>query len=300
MSDLIGSIITDCADDHTRSRQELRFKDFFGIAPTFVGVTSDMPDLEAGGVLLDQLEVLTQMPLARNHEAIILLNVAPRGGESQKKWDNGTPFCYFRVDNVLIVGAFGGQCLSLAKKFGVIDHVELMDIPTVTRAAVEWGDLTPAQAERINHTQFRSLEFLPLVAYWLWQKKPVPSVAESLDHLPNPNNLIWSIDNFGNAKTTLTAEDIDFAPGKLVTVPTGGVISCYRRLADVPKGDSALIVGSSGYKNHRFLELVVQWEDGGFKKSSSAASRYGLHVGSEVLYLGEIKNQLLERAFQTA
>lgn len=41
--------------------------------------------------------------------------------------------------------------------------------------------------------------------------------------------------------------------------------------------------GSSGYRQNRFLEIVVQWRDDGFHGSDSAATRHNLTVGSIVL-----------------
>ena len=73
MSDITGTIITDCHDDPTRSRQELRFTALFGVKPTFVGVES-YSAIQAAGSLVDVLNVLTQFPLAdKKRENIILL-----------------------------------------------------------------------------------------------------------------------------------------------------------------------------------------------------------------------------------
>ncbi|HMI09458.1 MAG TPA: hypothetical protein VK497_03625 [Candidatus Saccharimonadales bacterium] len=284
MSQIIGSIITDCADDNARARQELRFASLFGVKPTFLGVRAVAPDVEAAGNLIDQLGALTNLPASASHnEAIILVNVAPRGDKVKKKWNNGTPFCYFRIGNVLVVSTYAGRALSLAQEYGLVKSVELLDMPTVTAAAVKWGEITQNQAERINHTQFRSLEFLPLVAYWLTQKKPVPSKTQVLEEQHDIHGKVWCIDNFGNAKTTLRPEDIDFTEGKALALADGKLATCYRRLADVPKDTTALVIGSSGYQSNRFLEVVVQWQDNGFHGSDSAKIRHNLSVGSTVL-----------------
>jgi hypothetical protein len=55
---LIGSIITDCADDNARARQELRFSTLFGTQPSFLGVSS-YNSIEAAGNLVEQLDVLS-------------------------------------------------------------------------------------------------------------------------------------------------------------------------------------------------------------------------------------------------
>jgi hypothetical protein len=276
MPNIIGTIITDCADANAQARQELRFDTLFGVKPTFLGVGSYSP-FEAAGNLIEQLDVLTNFPLSdKDRQNVVLVNVAPRGEDVQKKWDNGTPFCYFRTGNTLVASTYEGQSLALARDFGVVDTVELFDIPTVTAAAVEWGDLTPEQAERINHTQFRSLEFLPLVAYWVWQGKPVPSTPQSLAELPSAKGKAWFIDNFDNVKTTLLPEDVAFEDGKQVTLSNGRTATCYTRLTDVPQNATALTIGSSGYGEHRFLEVVIGHR-------GKAATEHGFTIGASIL-----------------
>jgi len=284
MPNTIGSIITDCADNNARARQELRFSSLFGAKPTFLGVGAKAPDLEAAGNLLDQLDALTNLPVsAESTERIILVNVAPRGEKVKQKWENGTPFCYVRVGDILIVSTYAGRALHLLKKRSLADSVELLDVPTVTTAAVEWGELTKEQAAHINNTQFRSYEFLPLAAYWVSQGKDVPSTTQPIEDEQDTDGKVWCVDRFGNAKTTLVASDVGFEEGKPVTLSDGQTATCHRRLADVPKNESALVIGSSGYGNDRFIEVVVQWHDDGFRGSDSAASRHGLEVGSPVL-----------------
>jgi len=276
MTTVIGTIINDCADGSARTRQELRFDTLFGVKPTFLGVGSYSP-IEAAGNLVDQLDVLTKFPLAdKSRENIVLVNIAPRAEDIKQKWDNGTPFCYFRIDNTLVVSTYEGHCLALARDLGIISDVQLLDVPTATAAAVEWGDLSAKEAEKINHSQFRSLEFLPLVAYWLWKGKPVPSKQQSLVELPSPKGQVWQIDNFSNVKTTLLPEDVGFEQGKQITLHNGEVATCYRRLADVPKGVTALTIGSSGYGAHRFLEVVIG-------DCGKAGSVHGFAIGSPVL-----------------
>jgi hypothetical protein len=276
MSAIIGTIITDCADPNAQARQELRFDSLFGVKPTFLGVGSYSP-VEAAGNLIEQLDVLINFPVSdKTRQNIVLVNVAPRGEDVQKKWDNGTPFCYFKVGQTLVASTYEGHCLALARDFGIVDTVELFDIPTVTAAAVEWGELTPEEAERINQTQFRSLEFLPLVAYWLWQGKPVPSTPQSLAELPSSKGKAWFIDNFDNVKTTILPEDIAFSDGKQVQLEGGIEATCYSRLADVPQNVTALTVGSSGYGYHRFLEVVIGHR-------GRAASELGITIGASLL-----------------
>lgn len=284
MSRIIGSIITDCADSNARTRQELRFASLFNVTPSFIGVGAKAPDVEAGGNLIDQLGTLNNTPASvTDVTPIILVNVAPRGDKVRKKWNNGTPFCYVRINGMLVVSTYAGRALSLLKEFGLAETVEVMDIPTVVAAAVEWGELTQEQADHIANTQFRSLEFLPLAAYWLTQGRDVPSETHPIETDEDIRGKVWCIDSFGNAKTTLTESDISFEEGKKVTLADGSEATCHRRLADVPKDESALVVGSSGLDAGRFLELVVQWRDDGFHGSDSAMSRHNLSVGSTIL-----------------
>jgi hypothetical protein len=175
-----------------------------------------------------------------------------------------------------VVSTYEGHCLALARDFGIVNEVELVDVPTVTAAAVAWGDLSAAEAEKINNTQFRSLEFLPLVAYWLWQGKPVPSQKRSLVELPGVKGQVWLVDNFDDVKTTLLPKGVDFKQGKSVTLANGETAICYRRLADVPKGVTALTIGSSGYGRHRLLEVAIGHR-------GRAGSLHGFRVGSPVL-----------------
>lgn len=276
MGKLLGSIITDCADDNARARQELRFKSLFGVMPSFLGVSS-YNSIEAAGNLVEQLDILTNFPLAKNApDSVLLVNVAPRSGDIKKKWENGTPFCMFRTGRTLVASTYEGHCLALARDLGITDSVELFDIPTVMKAAVEWGELTKDEAKRIVNTQFRSLEFLPLVAYWAWQGRAVPSTTQPLNELPSASGQAWFIDNFGNVKTTLTEKNIKFEEGSEVTLANGTTATCYRRLADVPSGAVALTIGSSGYGTDRFLEVVIG-------QTGRASERLGLTVGSPIL-----------------
>ncbi len=276
MSSLVGSIITDCADDNARARQELRFKALFGVQPSFLGVSS-YNSIEAAGNLVEQLDVLSNFPLAnKTDEAIVLVNVAPRSGDIKKKWENGTPFCAFRTGKTLVVSTYEGHCLALVRDLGIAESVQLFDIPTVMKAAIAWGEVTEQEATRIINTQFRSLEFLQLVAYWLWQKRDVPSTSQPLSGLPSANGQAWFIDNFGNVKTTLTEADIDFEEGKEVMLSNDVPAICYRRLADVPSGQVALTIGSSGYAAQRFVEVVIG-------QTGQASERLSLTVGSPIL-----------------
>jgi len=277
MTKITGTIINDCADHNARVRQELRFESLFGVKPAFLGVGSYVP-VEAAGNLLDTLDILINFPLANTtRQNIVLVNVAPRHRSQQSAWDNGTPFCYFWLGKTLVVSTYEGETLALLRDLEIVQEVRLLDAQTVTAAATQWGDLTPAQAAKITHSQFRSLEFIPLVAYWLWQGKPVPSQSQTLKDLPSAKGAVWLVDNFDDVKTTLLPEDIQFAQGKQVKLANGQTDTCYRRLVDVPAGETALTIGSSGYGTHRFVEVVIG-------HCGRASTEHSLQVGDSVLW----------------
>jgi len=276
-----GVIITDCYDDNARGRQQTRFMGLFGVMPTFLSVTAPTSHLEAGGIqatghLIDQLDAALSLPKShQGGKTVILMNVATRGEDVRKRWNNGTPFCYAWVGDVLVASTFDGPGLGLARDMGLITEVNVMDIPTVMKAAMEWGELTEAEAYRIEHTQFRSYEFLPLAARWIYEGRDVPAEKHNLEHINSMAGHIWFIDNFGNAKTSLLPEQIGFEEGKEFKLASGKTAVCHRRLADVPHGTVALTVGSSGYQDRRFIEIAIQ--------RGNAAKTLELAIGDEVL-----------------
>jgi S-adenosylmethionine hydrolase len=68
---------------------------------------------------------------------------------------------------------------------------------------------------------------------------------------------VWLVDNFGNCKTTILPEEIGFEEGKKIQTRFG-MATQYRQLRSVPDGELALTIGSSGYGENRFVELVIQ------------------------------------------
>jgi S-adenosylmethionine hydrolase len=132
-------------------------------------------------------------------------------------------------------------------------------------------DIYPGQVEYIINTQFRSFEFLPRVAKWIWEKIELPVENMMIDEVEDIEGQIWWVDNFGNCKTTFLPEEIGFEVGKEIQFKNLPAVKCYAKLKDVPNGDPALVVGSSGIEGKRFVEFLVQ--------GSSAANNYGLKVG---------------------
>lgn len=251
------TVITDCRDGNAKVRQETRYGMLFpGANIAFTGVTSD---IEAAGNLVDVLDA------AGDTEGVIAVNVAPRHGRA-KKWANGTPFGYVWVGKVLVVCTIDGETLSLLKKFGLADSVEVTDIRTVLTFAGYPADIV----EHAAQSQFRSFDYLPRLAHIVWQHRDaVPSERLPFAEIPDAAPGVWWIDSFGNCKTTLLPDDIGFEAGmpkEIVLNKLAIHATCYRQLREVPDYQTGLITGSSGYGDRRFLELVVQ--------GSSAAEHY--------------------------
>jgi hypothetical protein len=249
------TIINDCRDANAAGRQATRAAALFGAPVHLVGVSSD---LEAAGNVVDVLDA------AGGAEGVVLVNVAPRHGAA-KKWPNGTPFGWFRSGRTLVAASIDGLTLSLAKKLGIADAVNVLDIPTVIAQAVTDGLIGRRDGERVVATQFRSFEFLPRAAAWIASGADVPSERMDASEVPDAPPAVWWIDNFGNCKTTLLE-------GEEAGLP----FPRYPRLKDVPDGGAALIVGSSGFGDRRFLELVVQ----GGNAARELGVRSGLLTGS--------------------
>ena len=259
------SIITDCRDDNARVRQETRYAHLF--PQTHVSFIGAETDVEAAGNVIDVLDASDNAP------GVIAVNCAPRHGRA-KKWKNGSPFGYAWVENKLIVGTVDGYCFSLLKQFGLIEHVHVTDIET----ALAHGEYTPEQIHVATHTQFRSLNYLPRLAQIVWEKNDLPADILSNAEIPEIPSLVWWIDSFSNVKTTQTKASMNFVSGetRTVTLSDGTQISvpCVERLADVPDGQPALIVGSSGIQQHRFVELVIQ--------GGRAAEKFGIRKGDPI------------------
>lgn len=244
------TIINDCHDPLTLNRQVVRASTLFPNTNISTVAVGNYADLEASINIIDTIDAAMDEP------GIILCNVAPRHGKA-KKWPNGTPFGHITYKNTEIFTTIDGLTLSLIHKYGLADHVDVYDIPTVLDAMIKAGKLAEHLRAPITNTQFRSFEFLPRVAKWYMQKIKLPTERHALaDFKPAPLAIAY-IDNFGNCKTSCWAEDIGHKAGKTIQT-TWGDVMCYDRLKDVPNGQSGLIVGSSGYRDHRFIELVVQ------------------------------------------
>lgn len=243
--------ISDCRDDNTQGRLKARVSSYFnGTNVVFVGVDTDY---EAAINIVDIIDSYDGQP------GIILANVARREGEERKKkWPNGTPFGHVKFGNIDLFTTIDGYILSLLKKVTGKDiSVDIYDIPSV----VPHMDLPEDVQERIIHTQFRSLDYLPRLAAAIVNGKKLP-VTEVFSDIPKmPLATCW-VDSFGNIKTNVLPEEIGFEVGKQVVIRISENkqlrLPCYDRLKDIPDDVVGLTIGSSGLNNNRFIEIMEQ------------------------------------------
>ena len=265
------TIINDCKSQNDFGRQTTRLSSYFNCGVNTVGVSSSLvtkqATLEAAGNLIDVLDA------SEGTNGIVIVNVAPRGGIN-KKWENGTPFCYFYYKKVLIISTFEGFTLSLVKKLGLVEQVFLVDIKTVTEYASNKKLITQDQAAYIVNTQFRSYEFEPRLAKWLSENIPLPHKQIPISEVENAPQQIWYIDDFGNCKTTLLKKELKIVKGT-VTTSILGKLPYYNRLKDVPHNTIGIYVGSSGIGADRFIEITLQ--------RGNLAHQKNLKVGDKII-----------------
>lgn len=242
--------ITDCADVNARIRLAARLAATIP-NPGHIEVVGVHSDLEAAGNLVDALDGYDGMP------AIIMANVAPRNGHA-KRWSNGTPFGYLKVGETWVFSTIDGFTLSLLQK--VLGEMLTIGVFEIAEAVKFFPGLSGETRERIVNTQFRSYEFLPRVAEALLRGIDVPSTPFS--DVPGAPPAIWWRDCFGNCKTTFLPEEIEFDPDVSKVLAINGVnlmqLRCFAGLRNIPDGEMALTVGSSGLGNHRFVEIMKQ------------------------------------------
>ncbi len=242
------NIFTDCLDENAKGRQVLRYESLFpGAKIDFNGLVDRNVSTLAG--IVDILDATRFGKISQ----IIICNVAPR---EEKQYPNGRPFCFAKIGNAIVIGTEGS--FVFLKKLGVINEVQETDVFTVCKKFLDLDE-----AQRIASSQFRSFDYVPLLASWLFQEKEIPSVIQKLE-FKEALEQVWFRDCFGNCKTTLTEKNAErFVADEQIFVGFNDQkefikLPFYRHLSGVPNNTIALIVGSSGYKNNRFLEIVKQ------------------------------------------
>jgi hypothetical protein len=267
------TVINDCQSFNEVGRQETRLSSLLNSPVTFMGVDSDFSvnaTLEAAGNLVDVLDA------AEGREGVVLVNVAPRG-EQKKDGHNGTSFGYFRYQKTLVITTVRGHSLSLVKKLGLADTLKLVDVQEVAKFALDQQLISKRVHDYLQVTQFRSFDFTPRLAAWLTQGFAVPATDMSFAEIEDIPNCVWYVDAFGNCKTTLLNQN--FKPGEKIKTSVAE-LNFYAYLKDLPKGETAMYVGSSGIEDKRFLELATQMTSG------SAAKALGISVGTPIEILG--------------
>lgn len=260
---MFTTIINDCRDGNSLVRQATRALTLIGYGATIIGVDND---LEVAGNLIDVLDA------SEGKRGIVIANVAPRHGRG-KKWPNGTPFGYFYFKDTLIISTIDGYCLSLIKKFRLVKSINLLDVPSVVDYMIKQRRLKENLRDLIVNSQFRSYDFVPRVAKLLLDKVNIPSKEYWVNKIEDAPQAVWWVDNFGNCKTTLLPEDVDFVHGKILKTKVGKFL-CFARLKDVPNRQAGIIVGSSGFGTRQLLELVIQ--------GKNAGKEFGLTSGSHI------------------
>lgn len=268
---MFTTIITDCKGENEAGRQITRYH-ALGLGPaSLVGVDSGLTTdatIEGAGNLIDILDA------SEGKEGVVVLNAAPRG-DVKHDGENGTRFCYFWYKETLVISTIRGYCLSLLSKFGITNYVNVLETRDVLENAHFQGLISVELVKHISQTQFRSFEFVPRVARWLTDNVELPSHELSLTTVPELTSRIWCIDAFGNAKTSIAQNEITAKIGERVRTNIGEFIF-YNRLKDVPEGETALYIGSSGFGDNRFIEIATQ------KRSGSAQKTLGLSIGQEI------------------
>ncbi|MBR7837582.1 SAM-dependent chlorinase/fluorinase [Actinospica durhamensis] len=254
-----------------------RLAALFGSTPTVLPLAGPDPEATAALTLLDVLRA-GELLGGAGEPTVILVNIAPRDGH----WPNGVPFCYFRHREHLVISTLNPRVLEPVRRHLGVTAVEVTDVrEALEAAAAQWAEFDAAEIDEIARTQFRSLWYVPLLARWLVDGRPVPARREELAAPPAGARpvRVAVVDNFGNCKLDAPAAELPgyAAHAELeLTDPAGAVhrVRCYDRLPDVPRGEPGVITGSSGVG---FAELVV--------RGGSAAARFGLREGDAVCTL---------------
>ncbi len=257
---MFATIINDCHCPNARGRQETRVASLLNCPTNFIQVDSD---LEASGNLVDALDA------GLGREGVILVNVAPRNGEAQK-WENGSPFAYFYYQKTLVISTISGHNLSLVKKIDLAKEIKVVNL----KGTVEKN--LPKKKDYLSQTQFRSFEFTPRLATWILEGKDIKNEIKDIQEIPDLGALVWCVDNFGNIKTTVLAGTEEERQLKEKLDQAG--FESSPKLKDVSEKKPALITGSSGIEENRFLEIVIN--------GKNASKDLGINIGDDLDKLG--------------
>jgi len=149
-----------------------------------------------------------------------------------------------------------------------------MDIPKALDEMITNGFISDSLRENITNTQFRSYEFVPRVAKYIYDNKDVTSEKIDIGGVDDMPKVVWWIDNFGNCKTSILKDELNIDSDGFVETKIGK-LRFFEKLKDVPNKEAGLVVGSSGFMDKRFIEVVAQ--------GKRADQHFDLSVGSEIL-----------------
>ncbi len=204
------------------------------ILPTSVPAFSTL----ATGFVIAQL-ALNDAP----ENMAIFSNTAPRKDDNQKRNNNaGEEFVYAKLKNGIEIGAVNAQyAFSFIKP-----HIqEIRKINTQNQGS-----------------QFRSRDFYPKAfADILGKAEGILGDTIPSEDIPEiPQNKILLIDGYGNIKTTIRQDQVQFEPGEKIRISIQGnvrtAIYAHGNFS-VKAGDLAFAPGSSGGDN-RFMEIFLR------------------------------------------
>lgn len=266
------AIISDCVgtDRDAELRLSMSIQSLLGMTPTMRHTNH-----------VDLLAFLMMDCLTRCvRPGVVIGNIAPRHGAHH--YQNGIPFAYTRLKNGhLAVCTAQPEAFSGFKMLGVLprEGIRVVDTRKALLAMVKAGFLRKGLVNSIANSQFRSLDFQPLLAaaILLGIKIPTQTVI-SCSEVPDLENAVAYDDHFGNLKLWIKESATKkFKNGKNITLKIAGrkhSVPFYRQLRNVPNNSLAYIVGSSGSYGNHFCELVIN--------GKSAAKKLGLKIGHKI------------------
>lgn len=90
-----------------------------------------------------------------------------------------------------------------------LEEVQVTDVREVLEAAAAgWAELADTEVEEIVRTQFRSLWYVPLLARWLADGRPVPAQPLAVRPPAEEAVRVAVVDNFGNCKLDRPAVEL--------------------------------------------------------------------------------------------
>jgi S-adenosylmethionine hydrolase len=173
----------------------------------------------------------------------IFSNTAPRKHEKvAQKNNSGERLMYAKLNNGFeIMAVNAGYCFSFIKP----------EIKEFNFVAVE-----------NEGSQFRSRDKYPqAVAKMINGDKSVIGEAGDISSIPDaPDNLIASIDGYGNIKTSIRMSKVKFKPGQMLTIDINRkkhVATYTDGTFNIHEGELAFAPGSSGFED-KFMEIFLR------------------------------------------